>query len=220
MVFFRISSKGFKEDWLVKFLSHNARKSSQFLFKLNAKKSGTFLFTCCCSVLLGGGVSLYRSIVFCEGLKLSHKNRIPKSKVDNEKSNFDASDPDFDWALFFKLLLPDVWLLTLATLTAFAVAVVNIKLPHLIGELVNAITTLTHGDHDNQANSFDVLFNPSVKLVINYSMQAGLTFLYITLLSSFGERLAARMRISLFHSLISQDVAFFDSHKTGEMVNR
>lgn len=155
----------------------------------------------------------------CEGLKLSHKSRID-NKVSNVNPEQRETEPDFDWGLFFKLLLPDMWLFTLATLTAFAVALVNIKLPKLIGELINAITSLTHGNHNNESNSLDVLLNPSLKLVINYSLQAGLTFLYITLLSSFGERLAARMRAALFQSLISQDIAFFDSHKTGEMINR
>ena len=115
-------------------------------------------------------------------------------------------------------LLPDIWLFTLASLTAVAVAIVNIQLPHLLGELVNAITSLTHENAEYTA--FEVLFNPATKLIINYSLQAGLTFLYITLLSSCGERFAARLRTTLFRSLINQDVAFFDAHKTGEIVNR
>ena len=204
----RLSANSFKQGWLIDFLV------------LNLKRNGKLLSYCCSAVLLAGGVCSYQSSVLCEGLKLSHKSRIPKSKCENDKSHDKATDPTFDWGIFLKLLLPDIWLLTLATVTAFVVAVVNIKLPHLIGELVNAITSLTKGDHSSENHSLDVLFNPAVKLVINFSMQAGLTFLYITLLSSFGERLAARMRIALFQSLISQDIAFFDSHKTGEMVNR
>ena len=46
------------------------------------------------------------------------------------------------------------------------------------------------------------------------------TFLYISVLSHLGERLAVRLRTALFHSLIQQDISFFDSHKTGELVNR
>ena len=53
-----------------------------------------------------------------------------------------------------------------------------------------------------------------------YSFQGFLTFVYITLLSSVGERVAVRMRKQLFENIITQDVAFFDSHKTGEIVNR
>ena len=187
---------------------------------LNLKRNGKLLSYGCSAVLLAGGVYSYQSSAFCEGLKLSHKSRISNSKFENGTSHDEATDPTFDWSIFLKLLLPDVWLLTLATMTAFVVAIVNIKLPHLIGELINAITSLTKGENSNENHSLDVLYIPSIKLIINFSMQAGLTFLYITLLSSFGERFAARMRIALFKSLISQDIAFFDSHKTGEMVNR
>ena len=53
-----------------------------------------------------------------------------------------------------------------------------------------------------------------------YSFQGLLTCVYITLLSSVGERVAVRMRKRLFENIITQDVAFFDAHKTGEIVNR
>ena len=52
------------------------------------------------------------------------------------------------------------------------------------------------------------------------SLQAAATCAYISLLSTVGERLAARMREALFASLIRQDIAFFDEHGTGELINR
>ena len=35
-----------------------------------------------------------------------------------------------------------------------------------------------------------------------------------------GENLAARLRTSLFSSLLQQDIEFFDMHKTGELIDR
>lgn len=35
-----------------------------------------------------------------------------------------------------------------------------------------------------------------------------------------GEHVASSLRSKLFHSLITQDVAFFDEHRTGELVAR
>lgn len=35
-----------------------------------------------------------------------------------------------------------------------------------------------------------------------------------------GERLVARVRQQLFKALVTQDVAFFDAAKTGELMNR
>ena len=41
---------------------------------------------------------------------------------------------------------------------------------------------------------------------------------YISLLSNIGENLAARLRTSLFSSLLRQDIEFLDRHKTGELI--
>ena len=35
-----------------------------------------------------------------------------------------------------------------------------------------------------------------------------------------GERVAEKMRQNLFHSILRQDVAFFDAHKSGEIISR
>lgn len=62
------------------------------------------------------------------------------------------------------------------------------------------------------ASSHSSLFLPPAQSVF--------TFLYITLLSHMGERLAVHLRTALFQSLVEQDIAFFDSHKSGELVSR
>jgi ATP-binding cassette subfamily B (MDR/TAP) protein 8 len=46
------------------------------------------------------------------------------------------------------------------------------------------------------------------------------TFCYITLLSIMGENLAVRLKRRLFNAYLQQDIAFFDSHKTGELMDR
>ena len=51
-------------------------------------------------------------------------------------------------------------------------------------------------------------------------LQSLLTSVYIAMLSVVGERLAYRLRTALFQSLVQQDIAFFDQHKTGELVSR
>lgn len=44
--------------------------------------------------------------------------------------------------------------------------------------------------------------------------------MYIYLLSSIGESIAYKMKTDLFSSIIKQDIAFFDEHRTGEIINR
>ena len=145
-------------------------------------------------------------------MKLSHKG------AGDIKPRQDETPPEFRFREFLKFLWPDVWLLILASFSAIAVAMVNIQLPLLLGNLVNTLSALTTGEHI--ADYFSLLREPAMKLVGLYSGQAVLTFVYISLLSCLGERLAERMRTALFAAIIRQDIAFFDAHKTGELVNR
>jgi ABC-type multidrug transport system fused ATPase/permease subunit len=52
------------------------------------------------------------------------------------------------------------------------------------------------------------------------SLQAGLTFAYIALLSAVGDQLCERMRCALFSAMLRQDVVFFDRRKSGELMDR
>jgi ATP-binding cassette subfamily B (MDR/TAP) protein 8 len=61
---------------------------------------------------------------------------------------------------------------------------------------------------------------PAIRLGIMYLAQAAFTFVYINSLSCVGERMACQLREDLFSSIIHQDIAFFDNHRTGELVNR
>ena len=62
---------------------------------------------------------------------------------------------------------------------------------------------------------YNYIHDPTISFV-----QAASTLVYITALSIAGERLSVRLRLSLFNSLLQQDMAFFDEHKTGELVSR
>ena len=159
--------------------------------------------------------NLFFKTAKCEALKLSHKSRV-QSLHEQIQTRKDAR---FNWGLLWELMKPDMLWFVFAAVCAFAVAIVNVKVPLLLGELVNSITSLlTH--NSEVGDVFEELYAPCKKLVVSYLIQSTLTFFYITSLSCFGERLAARMRIRLFQNLMEQDVAFFDAHKTGEVINR
>jgi ATP-binding cassette subfamily B (MDR/TAP) protein 8 len=155
-------------------------------------------------------------MAYC-AVKLSHRQRTPINQAVNETDRASKKQTKIEFNEFLKFLLPDVWLLLLASFCAFGVAVVNVKLPLLLGELVNAVSSLSDGSISDYAA---ILKEPAKKLICIYITQGVLTFIYISLLSSFGERLAARLRNSLFTSLVKQDVQFFDAHKTGELISR
>jgi len=157
---------------------------------------------------------------YCEKFKLSHKSaavNAPSAHLIRARS------PRFSWRLFGELIEPDVLLLLLATACAFCVAIMNIHIPIALGDLINTISDIVKdggGGGGGGVPIFDKLYGPCVKLVWKYALQSSLTFLYICSLSSFGERLAARMRVRLFKSIMEQDVAFFDANKTGGIVSR
>ena len=155
---------------------------------------------------------------YCEKLKLSHKSHFAHN---TPSPHLVKHAPRFSWRLFGELIQPDLHLLLLATLCAFAVALININIPIALGELINTISDVVkETDAVVPVSIFDKLYEPCIKLVQKYAIQSLLTFVYIGSLSSFGERLAARMRINLFKAIMEQDVSFFDEEKTGAIVSR
>ncbi|XP_072046624.1 mitochondrial potassium channel ATP-binding subunit-like [Amphiura filiformis] len=131
----------------------------------------------------------------------------------------DRPEPDFNYKLFFQMLRPDFWYLIAAVVSALVVAVLNIQIPVYLGDLVQILSESTTSGM-SVSEYMQQIRQPAVKLLSAYAMQAVATCGYISLLSTVGERLAARMREALFASLIRQDIAFFDEHGTGELINR
>ncbi|XP_050408183.1 mitochondrial potassium channel ATP-binding subunit [Patella vulgata] len=134
-----------------------------------------------------------------------------------DKKEDDTPDPDFDWQEFLHMLWPEIWYLLASVASALAVALVNVKIPIMLGEIVNVISQFT----SQTAELFmEQIKGPALRLVVLYSVQGLLTFCYITLLSTVGENVSTRMRKRLFESLIKQDIEFFDKYKTGELIDR
>lgn len=174
------------------------------------------------SLVLGGSIlitgSLYarlqwKSPVLCRAKRWTRTVELESSSGEHQ----------FPWKEFLKLLLPDIWYLLGAVLSALAVAFINIRIPLLIGGLVNVLSKYASPESatTSSCNSFmEDIKQPALQLVSMYALQGILTCGYISLLSSFGERMAARLRCRLFAAVIVQDIAFFDANKTGEIVNR
>ena len=132
----------------------------------------------------------------------------------------------FDWPQLLRLLWPHIWYLLAAAASALAVAALNIEIPRMLGSLVNVVSEVAlnaggNGIPARDAEEFYSAFRePAAKMVKLYLAQGLLTFGYIYSLSCVGEKVAAEMRKNLFASVIKQDIAFFDSHKSGEIVAR
>ncbi|XP_040521371.1 mitochondrial potassium channel ATP-binding subunit isoform X1 [Gallus gallus] len=126
-------------------------------------------------------------------------------------------EAEFQWAAFWALLRPQLLALSAAVVLALGAALLNVRIPVLLGQLVDVVAreARTHLEGYLRAAR-----PPALRLLGLYSLQALLTFGYIALLSRVGEQVAASMRKALFVSLLRQDVAFFDAHRTGQLVAR
>lgn len=101
------------------------------------------------------------------------------------------------------------------------VAILNIEIPRMLGSTINVVSNFLTVDSSTPQHSYwEELKLPATKLFGLYLAQSAFTFVYIHTLSCVGERVASQLRHDLFSSIIQQDVSFFDSHRTGELVNR
>lgn len=186
---------------------------------------------------LGVGVAMRscwtsRSLVaHCEGNRLAG---VIQHTLEQE-------DQNFDWRRLWTYLEPHTWELIGAVLVspaaitfrctasalctlqaALIVAFINIRIPNLLGDLVNTLARYANTyvmDPINNSFVKDVS-KPASNLLSLYLLQSGFTFVYIYLLSRVGEQMAARMRQDLFKQIVLQDISFFDENRTGELVNR
>ncbi|KAK4329380.1 hypothetical protein Pmani_000263 [Petrolisthes manimaculis] len=141
-------------------------------------------------------------------------------RLQGSKESKEKQDPPFDWLAFWDLLKPQLHNFLLAVASALVVSLVNVQVPILLGEVVNVVAKFTREAAREGRNFMQEIYAPSIKLVKCYVVQAVFTFSYITFLTRMGERMADDLRHQLFNSFLKQDIAFYDRHKTGELVNR
>ncbi|KAK6624530.1 hypothetical protein RUM44_011389 [Polyplax serrata] len=138
----------------------------------------------------------------------------PLLKVHNNETK--AKDPDFNWSKFIKLL-QSYWLELLgAVLAAMVCALLNIQIPRALGSLVDVISKLSVSETDFMTD----MKKPAINMITYYTLQSIFTFFYIALLAHVGEGIAKTMKVQMFSSIMNQDMAFFDTHRSGELLNR
>ncbi|XP_050296701.1 mitochondrial potassium channel ATP-binding subunit [Anthonomus grandis grandis] len=124
----------------------------------------------------------------------------------------------FDWRKFWEYLKPHIWSFLVAIMGALAVALLNIQIPQIMGEVINVLARFSN-EHDSKLFINEMRL-PAMKLIAMYIGQSFFTFFYISMLSNLGEKIAFKMKTDLFASILKQDIAFFDAQRTGEIVTR
>uniref|UniRef100_A0A0B7AEF4 Mitochondrial potassium channel ATP-binding subunit n=1 Tax=Arion vulgaris TaxID=1028688 RepID=A0A0B7AEF4_9EUPU len=171
----------------------------------------------------GGAYFILRNsdkLCFTAQCKAKHRNRLSHTEDDDDGEDSKIPDPKFPWNLFLRLVWKDIFYLLGAVLAAIGAAMVNIQIPLMLGELTNIVTLFATETASNVTDFISEIRLPAIKLLTVYVLHGICTFSYISLLAVVGENMAARLRKQLFQSLLEQDIAFFDSNKTGELVDR
>lgn len=121
----------------------------------------------------------------------------------------------FDWRKFWAYLWPHIWYFIAAIAGALVVALLNIQIPQVMGEVINVVAKF----HES-TKFLEEIKIPALRLSAMYVAQSFFTFCYIYLLSIIGENVACHMKTDLFNSIMKQDITFFDRHRSGEIMNR
>ena len=145
---------------------------------------------------------------------------LPYKKPSRREEELENNLSKFDWRLFLAFLYPDIFYLILSIVGSIIVAILNTYLPVATGNLLDEVMRINAQTHGVLRNIIPLVLGRAAKIAILYSLQGSLTFLTISALTVMGERMSRRLRSQLFRALIEQDIAFFDSHKTSELVSR
>lgn len=186
----------------------NKIKPSRSFSPPNFKRNGSLVFKLTIGIITAAGVKYYTGVPVAFSV-----GQLTDTIYHDQKH-----DAKFDWEMLLKLLRPHSWHILIAVVGALLVALINIKIPLILGDVINAMSNLIKNGGDFQLSA--EMSSPIKHLIGMYIAQAAFTFMYISLLSCIGERLAASMKQELFNSIMKQDISFFDSNKTGEVMNR
>ena len=116
-----------------------------------------------------------------------------------------------DLRRIFTLARPEASALIFGTLALIVASVTSLAAPTLVGGLVDGVMDDAGRDALDQA---------ALMLLGVFAISGVAGALRSYLFTVAGERVVARLRTNLFASVISQEIGFFDSRRTGELTNR
>jgi ABC-type multidrug transport system fused ATPase/permease subunit len=126
------------------------------------------------------------------------------------------STKEVPWTRLFALAKPE----SHAVIAAFALMVLSEGLslytPLLLGNAYNYVINPAVAPADRMAS----INRTMIIVIILHLCGCVASWCKAFVLGATGERVVARLRNDLFGSILKQEIAFFDEHKTGELVSR
>ncbi|EKX48172.1 hypothetical protein GUITHDRAFT_137103 [Guillardia theta CCMP2712] len=104
------------------------------------------------------------------------------------------------------------YLLLLGSIGLAVSSATNLVVIWIIGQMVNAIV--------NKEEGGALLSSSFIKIMVIFSISSLFTFMRAYVFTLAGDRVVKRLRFALFSKIVDQDIAFFDEHRTGEILNR
>lgn len=121
---------------------------------------------------------------------------------------------------------PDLHLIIFAFIFLFLAAITQVLVPRYIGAMLDSLAKFAADDtDDSDKKDFNIWnvpgFVTNMKLLILCSILGGL-FAGVrgSIFTLIGGRVNIRLRVILMDSLLSQDIGFFDTTKTGDITSR
>nr|AAL74251.2 ABC transporter AbcB4 [Dictyostelium discoideum] len=136
------------------------------------------------------------------------KDSAKDDNIIEESDEDDGIKKISSFKLFFKTIGNDIWLFGFGIITAFFSSWVGLQIPKVFGVLIDC------------TKNGDSLQGPAIQAIFILLAQAGLNFLYSTMISGACERYSARLRSTLFGAMLEQEIWFFDQNSTGDLINR
>jgi ATP-binding cassette subfamily B protein len=141
-------------------------------------------------------------------------------EIDDKKSKDDDETAPQQASLLkvLSIATPEVPMMLVTLICVFLSEGSNLIIPII---LANAYDALIERDVDESSDEVMSTINRIMITVVLISIVGIFIGFIRTLIQGIiGERLVARIRCRLYSSILKQEIAFFDEHKTGELVSR
>jgi ATP-binding cassette subfamily B protein len=116
-----------------------------------------------------------------------------------------------------KLAMPEMTMLIVSFVFVLASEAANMITPLIVANAYDALVNPNIPDDANRMSDINRWMMIAIIITI-LGILAG--FLRATIQGVIGERVVARLRCQLYDRILHQEIAFFDEHKSGELVSR
>eukprot|EP01104_Vermistella_antarctica_P011957 TRINITY_DN3387_c0_g1_i1.p1 TRINITY_DN3387_c0_g1~~TRINITY_DN3387_c0_g1_i1.p1 ORF type:complete len:740 (+),score=171.75 TRINITY_DN3387_c0_g1_i1:299-2518(+) len=142
----------------------------------------------------------------------------PKSKLlfdsEEDKPKISSLTSSNLWRVV-AIARPELPIIACATVALAIAAGSALVMPTMAGRIIDAIAL--HHSYKEGGHDLNVAV---VTLFVFFAVGAVFTFIRVALFNIAGERIVKRLRNELFQRIVRQEVGFFDSNRTGELINR